>query len=688
MTTAVPTPTPTVLANRWLAVVLQAGGTTAKPTHRVGALAIKDGDTWRHLLQGIEGGEFSTSVAGADATTCTTKPLPDGGWEVTLTGVTEFWSASSVITLSAQEAVVRRVQRYRFLKSCAAAIHPGFRLNAEAALRYTLPLHAHEQPLAEVPAIRSAVDWALPFPFHLWHDRKTVAIYGVDRSRSAGTLDFSPTPDGGAQLRCYLPDIATQNEGGVPHVPPGVTAFAAGDEVTLTEVFAAKPLAAADEPWIEAERMAADILLHTPPHPMNATGVAAGIVSFLQHCELWEPNALGLGRGWFSNMWVRTQTGPAKKRGEMSGYFDFGWGEGVAVEIWMGAVRNWRRTGDRALLRYVDEMTRNLDFFQRDTGPAGAFFDRTDGKKYGDFLMDHVPGRRIWTHSLAHTGSQIIQLYQISAGYPDPATREKWRVTALSIGTFLASLQRPDGDVPDILDDADQEVNRKPHRITARVVTCGLWTRLAEVTGDAAWLTRATRLATALTPAIHRYEYVNQMLDGIISADAEYVDAEASCYALEGLVPLYVATRDPAHLALCHKAAAFAFAWSYFYDLPHAHRGIARGGQCCRMKDYPLLYPIGPAKAMEPTLTLARVTGDAFYRKMADEMAAFIGNWQMDAPGQPWHGGMIHALGQFCGKHWGPALAGQVDSGMATSNSLAALESWLEHRAQEKPLAH
>ena len=668
----------TVAANSWLAVHLAKDG----GHQRVGALAIKDGSGWRPLLHGIAGWEFSTSVASTDAATCTTKLLPNGDHEITLTGASDFWTATSVITVPAQEALIRRVQRYRFLKACSAAIHPGFKLNADPAIRYTLPLHAHEQPLTAVPAIRSAVDWALPFPFHLWHDGQTVAIYGVDRAGSAGTVDFAPAPDGGAQLRCYLPDIAQQNEGGVPHVAPSERAFAPGDEITLTEVFAAKPLTPGAEPWIEAERMAAGILLRTPPHPMNPTKVAAGIVSFLHHCELWEPDALGVGRGWFSNMWVRTQTGPAKKRGEMSGYFDFGWGEGVAVEIWMGAVRNWRRTGDRGLLRYVDEMTRNLDYFRRDTGPAGAFFDRTDGKKCGDFLMDHVPGRRIWIHSLAHTGSQIVQLYQISAGYPDPAIREKWRVTALSIGSFIALLQRPDGDVPDIVDDANQEVNRKPHRITARVVTCGLWTRLAEVTGDAAWLGRATRLAAAVAPAIHRYEYFNQMLDGIISADAEYVDAEASCYALEGVVPLYAATRDPAYLALCQKAAAFAFAWNYFYDLPLAHRGVARGGQCCRMKDYPLLYPIGPAKAMEPVLTLERVTGDPFYRQMADEMAAFIGNWQMDAPGQPWDGGMVHALGQFCGKHWGPALAGQVDSGMATSNSLAALELWLENRGQ------
>lgn len=35
--------------------------------------------------------------------------------------------------------------------------------------------------------------------------------------------------------------------------------------------------------------------------------------------------------------------------------------------------------------------------------------------------------------------------------------------------------------------------------------------------------------------------------------------------------------------------------------------------------------------------------------------------------------------GQYCGKHWGPDLAGQVDTGMATGNSLAALEAWLAY---------
>jgi hypothetical protein len=666
-------------------VEIANAGTAERPAFGVRSLGFRCGGAWRTLLTGAAGREFSTSAGATDATECAVRPLEGGGWEIRLNGSGERWRASGVITLKAGEAVIRRVQTFAFSGAGRAAIHPGFTLGANPAVRYTMPLHAHEQPLAALRAARPAADWALPFPFHQWHDGEVVAIYGADRSRSPGTLDLAPTADGGARLSVHFPDVAAQPAGGVPHVQPAEAEFAAGDEVTLTEVFAAKELVAGDEPWIEAQRLAAGILLQTPPHAMNPQRVAAGIAKFYHQCELWEPDALGPGRGWFSNMWVRTQTGPAKKRGEMSGYFDFGWGEGVAVEIWMGAVRHWRRTGDRSLLPYVDEMTRNMDLFQRASGPAGAYYDRSDGVKYGDFLMDLVPGRRIWTHSLGHTGSQLIQLFQEAPNYPDAATRERWLVTATAIGNFLAQQQRADGDIPDILDDENNEVNRKPHRITARVVVCGLWTRLAQVTGDRAWVARAVQLAEFVAPAINRYEYFNQMLDGIYAADKEFVDAEAACYALEGLVPLYAETRTPFALALCQKAAAYALAWTYFYDLPHANRGIARGGQCCRMDDYPLLYPIGPVKAMEPVLTLARLTGDEFYRTMADEMAAFIGNWQMEAPGQPWHGGMIHAMGQFSGKHWGPDLAGQIDTGMATGNSLAALECWMAERPGECP---
>jgi len=38
--------------------------------------------------------------------------------------------------------------------------------------------------------------------------------------------------------------------------------------------------------------------------------------------------------------------------------------------------------------------------------------------------------------------------------------------------------------------------------------------------------------------------------------------------------------------------------------------GAAPACQCCRMDDLPLLYPIGPAKAVAPLRSLARATGN------------------------------------------------------------------------------
>jgi hypothetical protein len=366
----------------------------------------------------------------------------------------------------------------------------------------------------------------------------------------------------------------------------------------------------------------------------------------------------------------------------MSGYFDLGWGEGIAVETMLGAVRHWRRTGDACLLPFVDTMTRSIERFRRAPGDDQPYFDRSDGQRFGDFLMDHVPGQRIWTHSLGHTGSQLLQIWQAAPEYPRTAVRAEWLAAASSMARFLARKQQANGDLQDGFDEHDREVNHKPRRIAARAVVCGLWARLAQITGDQTWVERALRLALAVAPEIRRYEYCNQMLDGIASPTAEFVDGEAAYYVLEGLVPLYGACRDGTVLALCRKAAAFGIGWTYFYDLPQAHRGVARGGQCCRMPDFPLLYPIGPAKAMGPLLELHALTDDGLFATMARETAAFLGNWQMNAPGKPWHGGMVHALGQYCGKHWGPGLEGQVDTGMATGNSLAALELWLAREAE------
>jgi hypothetical protein len=202
----------------------------------------------------------------------------------------------------------------------------------------------------------------------------------------------------------------------------------------------------------------------------------------------------------------------------------------------------------------------------------------------------------------------------------------------------------------------------------------GLWN------DDEPWIDHSLNLAKAIAPEIYRYDYYNQMIDNFMETGFEEVDGEAAYYVLEGLAPLYEVTHNPEILALCKKAAAFGIAWTYFYNLPHAYQGIARGGQCCRT-DIPLLYPIGSAKGVGPLLELAKATGDSFFERMAGEMIAFISHWQLHAPGRLWDGGMLHAMVQFNGKHWGPDQTGQVDTGMATGNSLANIELWLEtHR--------
>jgi len=677
-----------VIANQHLEVCLtQRGACGGWFAHRIAA---RTPQGWQTLLLGEPGREFATSLGSADASTCDVRQTAAGTWVAHLTGAGPGWEAREELTLTPGEPFLRRCQTYRFTAACEAAVCPGFHLPAEPAIRYTYPLRAHEQPLAGLPPMRAAVDWALPFPFHVWHDGAVLGLYGLDKRTSPGTLEFIPAASDHVRLGVYYPDTAPQPvDMGAPGfgqpLSPGLEHFVAGAEVSLTEAITARLPALDEEPLLEAERLVAGLLLGPSRALPDLKSVARGIVGFYPHCGLWEPDAFGPGYGWFSNMWVHTQAGQARRRGEMSGYFDLGWGEGIAVEMVLGAVRHWHRTGDASLLPYVDSMTRSIQRFRRAPGDDQPYFDRSDGVRFGDFLMDLVPGERLWTHSLGHTGSQLLQAWQAAPDYPRARVRAEWLAVAGSIGRFLARHQRPAGDLQDGFDEQDCEINHKPHRIAARAVVCGLWARLGQATGDPVWTDRALRLAAAVAPEIGRYEYCNQMLDGIAAPAAEFVDGEAAYYVLEGLVPLYDASRDAGVLALCRKAAAFGIAWTYVYDLPWAHRGVARGGQCCRMPDYPLLYPIGPAKAMGPLLDLHRLTGDGLFVALATEAASFLGNWQVEAPGKPWHGGMVHALGQYCGKHWGPALEGQIDTGMATGNSLAAMELWLECRTRLDP---
>ena len=675
------------LSNGCLQGVIEGSPRRGRREFRMARVRLKTARGWRTILHGVDGAEFSTSLGEANATRCESikNDFAGGGWHLSCRQ--SAWEADETVELAFDPPALIRRQTYRVLEPCRMALHPGFRLRADPETRYSFSLRAHEQPLQGLPPLRSAVDWALPFPFHAWHTRDWVAIYGANKGVSPGTLDFVPAgSDGYAGLRVYYPETGEpQPEPLRRPEMPSLVGFEAGAAVTLTEIIAAKPLEAEDEPLLEAERLGAGILLKQPPTFGAVEKVADGIAGFYRRCGLWESDALGPRNGWLSNMWVRTQTGPARKRGEMSGYYDLGWGEGIAVEMMTGAVKYWQRTGRDDLLPYVDEMSRNMELFKRSPGDDQPYFDRSDGRRFGDFLMDHVRGGRIWSHSLGHIGSQLIQLYEEAPDYPRKETRDAWFAVAASSARFFARQQGVEGDIYDIFDDKDREVNVKPHRIAARAVVCGLWTRFGQITGERSYVGRALRLPRAVAPEVVRYEYFNQMVDGFAAPEQEFTDGEAPYYVLEGLMPLYAATRDPEVLACCRKAAAFGICWTYFYNLPKAHEGVARGGQCCRMDDLPLLYPIGPAKSVKPFLELYRLTGDPLYEKMAEEAAAFLSRWQMEAPGRPWHGGMIHALAQYCGKHWGPSLAGQVDTGMATGNSLAAIEAWLAHLRHRGP---
>ena len=112
------------------------------------------------------------------------------------------------------------------------------------------------------------------------------------------------------------------------------------------------------------------------------------------------------------------------------------------------------------------------------------------------------------------------------------------------------------------------------------------------------------------------------------------------------------------------------------------HNGVARGGQCLLhvYSDHLCDWPRRCGRASvghDQAYRVIRFTG-----KWQRKCASYIGHSQIDAPGKPWHGGVIHAFLMGCGRSHGPDREGQVDTGMATGASLAALEAWLADPAQ------
>jgi hypothetical protein len=615
--------------------------------------------------------------------------------EITRTSEERGLMAVQTVTIRPGELLVHRRHHYKFIKNWEGALHPGWRIPMDPATRYTLPMHAHEVPLEQVEPLRTDATWTLPVPMHFWHDRRHLVGYGVNKPGSQGTLDLHRSGDA-VEARVYYPErcdhpLPDNEQLFKPAPPPTTIAFAAGRSLTIDDTLWVTQLAENQEPLFEAMRHTAQLIMQPARPPVPAVASAQRIADYFRNCGAWNPDALGPGRGWFTCLWTDTHTdGDASHRG--NDHYHLGWGEGTAAESIPALVRHARRTGSKDLHRYVDEMSRNFELFQRRPGDAEPYFDHAQQQNgqlmLGDWFargvargVDPLQCRRIWTHSTGHTGYMMADLLLETPDWPNRQTLDHWRTLVGNLARYYARLQRPGGDLPDIVDDQDNEIHPSHRRrITARVVVAGLWTRWSQLSGDTTYLDRAKRLIDFVAPQIEHYEYFNQMVDTLNRMECS--DSEAGCYALEGLVPYYEVTGDEAVGKLCRQAATWVIMWTYFYDLPKAHEGIARGGQCCRMPDYPLLYGIGPDKAMKPFLALHRLTGDPLYLQMAGEMAYFIARNLHHCPGKPWDGAAVHAIDQRTGRYWnGPEYTGMVDTGMSSGSALGALELWLARAA-------
>jgi hypothetical protein len=118
----------------------------------------------------------------------------------------------------------------------------------------------------------------------------------------------------------------------------------------------------------------------------------------------------------------------------------------------------------------------------------------------------------------------------------------------------------------------------------------------------------------------------------------------------------------------------------YFYDVPTGANGYSRGATVCRMPDFALCY-IGAGNFATPALIkFSTLTGDDFYKKIAKEMIDCACRYQWMDSSVKWYGAVVHAVYQVNGKHWGPDIQGQMDTGMTSGTTLMNIEKILRSK--------
>jgi len=592
---------------------------------------------------------------------------------------------------------IARKQKYLIKESFTGYISTRFKL-VDTNVLYTYPLRKYEEPITQVGNIRNDYLWAVPLLSHIWRNDEYICAYFVDRTEGVGTCDIQNGQDG-VTLGFYYPDKTEQTEIIMPFSESGIPKFVEmkkGEEIVFSEYIICKKLDKQENSLIQAEKIISDVLLFDKPmQTPDYENTAKGIAYYYNNNDLWDENAFGENKGWYFNMWKRTYGGVPEK----DFYYDLGWGEGYGAITISSLVRYSLRVGTDEFKDKIRSMTNSIDEFLRSKDEKGVYYDRIIplGKPslLGNYLeqtnCDFLGIYRIWTHSLAMVGYQFANLYEECKHY-DEELSQKWFSVARDIADFLISKQDKNGDIQDGFDKNDKECNKKKHRIPARAVACGLFAMLFRLTGDKKYLTAGENLAKAVAPEILKYEFYNQMLDAHVDVvdgkivesgsdeSAEIYDAENACYAFLGLTELYAHTKDENVLKLCKNCAAYFISWMYFYDVPTGANGYSRGATVCRMPDFALCY-IGAGNFATPALIkFATLTGDDFYEKIAKEMIDCACRYQWKDSSVKWYGAVVHAVYQVNGKHWGPDIQGQMDTGMTSGTTLMNIEKILRSK--------
>ncbi len=300
----------------------------------------------------------------------------------------------------------------------------------------------------EPGVLRQPADWAVPLPCHIWHDRRYVALYGLDKSTSPGTIDFTPAAaDGRARLRVYYPDS-------FPEAIPGTTKFAAGATLDVDGSDCRQAAKGRREPVAGGRTDCGVDFVADPAAPRGLENGGPRHRGLLQALRIVGAQRAGTGAGLVPQRVAAHRVAGGLQDRSRRGSIRPGLGRGPGRVLLVGRrpPLETHRRREPAAVRGRDDPEYGL--LPARQGPGRPVFRPLE--RQAAYRLQLAPAASGPTRSARSAAS----CSSFTNRPPIIPTRKPGGIgwpPRTAIGNFLAEHQKPDGDLQDIFDPNDKE---------------------------------------------------------------------------------------------------------------------------------------------------------------------------------------------------------------------------------------